>query len=266
MSASRCQDVALYVHLLKHGMKAHHQKRQEEKELYETNKRDVRHPWLDLDLYRRCCAAGLKELAREFCPSALDVGKQVEHAVKAYSGHVGSSYAEVEYLPTPLDTPRALAARFVQKNVSELGSDIMDVDGAEKDGYDDEEAMWWGTKLKTEGGGHMPAHLLSGVKKEGVQGATEQMPEQWRGLSLTRSPMRVLAAVRAMVSMEVACEPEVMGTLRELYLKQATLWTYPTARGKEEIDPFHKYHGIQHLRGKPIKHLLQKPATLQGDR
>ena len=86
------------------------------------------------------------------------------------------------------------------------------------------------------------------------------------GLSLVRSPARVLAAVRAMVSMEVACEPEVVATLRGLYEGHATLWTYPTNLGKEEIDPFHKYHGLQHLRGKPVKHLLQKPVTLPQDR
>ena len=68
-----------------------------------------------------------------------------------------------------------------------------------------------------------------------------------------------------MVSMEVACEPEVVANLRGLYEGHATLWTYPTQLGKEEIDPFHKYHGLQHLHGKPVKHLLKKPVTTTLD-
>ena len=47
-----------------------------------------------------------------------------------------------------------------------------------------------------------------------------------------------------MVSMEVACEPDLVAALRGLYEDHATLWTYPTQRGKEEIDPFHKCAGL----------------------
>jgi len=108
---------------------------------------------------------------------------------------------------------------------------------------------------------HFFFHALSYVKPDVAEVAT---------------PARVLSLCRAMIAMELSCEPRIRARMRQIYEGSsssssssslsgssssrdrrggsgsgATLSTAPTAQGTSELDLFHRFHGLQHLRQKP---------------
>ena len=76
-----------------------------------------------------------------------------------------------------------------------------------------------------------------------------------------------LRAARYVASMEVAHEPRVRRTLRDMYRQSAVLSTRPTARGAAAIDAFHEHYGLHLLREKPVRdHFPADPAELERKR
>lgn len=67
----------------------------------------------------------------------------------------------------------------------------------------------------------------------------------------------MLRSVKHMLAMEVAYEPRLRGLLRKAYRRGATLSTRPTVKGQTELDELHRFHGLQHLKRKPLDEMLQ---------
>lgn len=74
-------------------------------------------------------------------------------------------------------------------------------------------------------------------------------------------PEDVLRSVKHMLAMEVAYEPRLRGLLRKAYRRGATLSTRPTVKGRTELDELHRFHGLQHLKRKPLDEMLQAGGT-----
>mmetsp|Transcript_11633 Transcript_11633/g.14960 ORF Transcript_11633/g.14960 Transcript_11633/m.14960 type:complete len:1328 (-) Transcript_11633:11-3994(-) len=74
-----------------------------------ARRRQPRTKYLDLDLYRRCVAYGLKPLARLFMCSAPELGEAM-------------SEGGVVLPPTPKQMPNVLAAKYVKKDIPEINS------------------------------------------------------------------------------------------------------------------------------------------------
>lgn len=68
--------------------------------------------------------------------------------------------------------------------------------------------------------------------------------------SETNDPLR---GCRYVAATELAAEPRVRRTLREIYRKHAVLTTRPTKKGFDVIDAFHDFYGVHLIFGKPVK-------------
>ncbi|GAX13330.1 transcription elongation factor SPT6 [Fistulifera solaris] len=69
-------------------------------------------------------------------------------------------------------------------------------------------------------------------------------------MSESNDPLR---GCRYVAATELAAEPRVRRTLREIYRKHAVLTTRPTKKGLDVIDAFHDYYGIHLIFAKPVK-------------
>mmetsp|Transcript_60513 Transcript_60513/g.71871 ORF Transcript_60513/g.71871 Transcript_60513/m.71871 type:complete len:1119 (-) Transcript_60513:52-3408(-) len=73
-----------------------------------------------------------------------------------------------------------------------------------------------------------------------------------------------LKGCRYVAAMELANEPRIKRHMRELYRKKAVLTTYPTAKGREEIDYFHEDYGLHLIRNKPIMDHFSDATNPEG--
>lgn len=62
-----------------------------------------------------------------------------------------------------------------------------------------------------------------------------------------------LRGCRYVAAMELASEPRIRKILREIYKNNAVITTRPTAKGLENIDPFHELYGLHLLKNKSVK-------------
>ncbi len=65
-----------------------------------------------------------------------------------------------------------------------------------------------------------------------------------------------LQAVLTMLAQEIAGEPRILSRCRQIFRERATLSTFPTDLGKQEIDYFHPLYGIHYIHQKPVLELL----------
>ncbi|GJP64948.1 hypothetical protein CLOP_g21880 [Closterium sp. NIES-67] len=66
------------------------------------------------------------------------------------------------------------------------------------------------------------------------------------------SPTLVLRGARHMAEVEISIEPKVREHVREIFNKRAIVSTNPTPRGRQVIDTFHRFAGIERLKEKPV--------------
>ncbi|CAI5985380.1 unnamed protein product [Closterium sp. NIES-64] len=66
------------------------------------------------------------------------------------------------------------------------------------------------------------------------------------------SPALVLRGARHMAEVEISIEPKVREHVREIFNKRAIVSTNPTPRGRQVIDTFHRFAGIERLKDKPV--------------
>ena len=183
----------------------------------------------DWDYYRTCVSEGLRDVAYRFVLPPYKLGIKLDDTMNS---ELGFSY------------DRTLA-----------GDDDEDVSPTERwtapvvDGASPTE---YGNRLMDSG------ELVS-------LAAGRDGDDDWN----TSNPDDVdpLRAARYVASMEVAHEPRVRRTLRDMYRASAVLSTRPTARGAASIDAFHEHYGLHLLKEKPVRdHFPADPAELERKR
>ena len=68
-----------------------------------------------------------------------------------------------------------------------------------------------------------------------------------------QSSTSVLQAARGALSQEIAYDPLVRQSLRTIYEQRAIISTFPTTKGKKEVDAFHVYRAILRIEKKPAQ-------------
>lgn len=66
----------------------------------------------------------------------------------------------------------------------------------------------------------------------------------------------VLDAARFVVARQIAREPLLRKSVRELYYERAKITVRPTKKGMKEIDEFHSCYTIKYLKSKPVRELV----------
>lgn len=67
-------------------------------------------------------------------------------------------------------------------------------------------------------------------------------------------------ATREMIAQEIASDPNLRNFLRKVYSTDAVITVTPTAKGKTEIKPGHKYYVCLIINHQPFKYLTSKPV------
>lgn len=70
------------------------------------------------------------------------------------------------------------------------------------------------------------------------------------------APEKLLKSAQFMFALQLACEPLVRKTLRNLYMKKAKLSVRATKKGMREIDENHPIYTMKYLKNKPVKDLI----------
>ncbi|XP_076244162.1 transcription elongation factor SPT6 isoform X2 [Calliopsis andreniformis] len=66
----------------------------------------------------------------------------------------------------------------------------------------------------------------------------------------------VLKAAQLMVAIQLAHEPLVRKSVREMYMERAKLSVKPTKKGVKEIDESHPLYGLKYIKDKPVRDLV----------
>lgn len=193
----------------------------------EKDKRKKRSRRFDWDYYRTCVSEGLRDVAYRFLLPPFKLGIKLDDTMNS---ELGFSY------------DRTLAG--------EDGDEVSPTERWTAPVVDGASPTEYGNRLADSG---ELVSLASGGDADWDRPDPDAV-----------DPLR---AARYVASMEVAHEPRVRRTLRDMYRQSAVLSTRPTARGAASIDAFHEFYGLHLLRDKPVRdHFPSDPAELERKR
>ena len=73
---------------------------------------------------------------------------------------------------------------------------------------------------------------------------------------------KVLEAATNMVGRQIAVDPSVRKTVRQVFYERAKVWARPTKRGAKEIDESHYCYSMKYLKDKPISSFVDEQFLL----
>ena len=107
--------------------------------------------------------------------------------------------------------------------------------------------------------GLTPEHFAENLRDNYQRHEVDQEPaeptavaSEYVGQKFT-APEEVLKAAQLMVAIQLAREPLVRKTVRDMYMERAKISVKPTKRGIKEIDENHPVYSMKYLKNKPVR-------------
>lgn len=107
-------------------------------------------------------------------------------------------------------------------------------------------------------------HLSEGYLRYDIEQEAADPLEVAKPLICKRfpTPEKVLDAATNMVGRQIASDPAVRKTVRQVFYERAKVWAKPTKRGAKEIDESHYVYTMKYLKDKPISSFVDEQFML----